>query len=103
MYNILPKKKDVLPTDAIHAEKLLSKMIKTRNFKVANDRLRHEVILKSNTDNLIHQRDRIQGHIYQTVMPALQHKLKKDLYGLNKEINKNIFNLHVLGKQENLI
>ena len=102
MNSILPRKKHVLPKQAIRADNLLANMLKTHNFQVANSRLRHEFVLKHKTNNLTYERDRLKGHIHQTTLPALQKHLTERLYNINHKIDNNLFQLHVLGKQ-NLI
>ena len=101
MTNTVPRKNHVLPREAIRADELLSKMLKTNNFQVANSRLRGEFVLKNKTNSLTYERDRLKGYIHQTTLPALQKHFTERMY-INNKINNSLFQLHVLGKQ-NLI
>ena len=102
MANLVPRKKHVLPREAIRADELLGKMLKTHNFQVANSRLRGELVIQNKTNNLTYERDRLKGYIHQTTLPALQKHFTERMYNINNKINNSLFQLHVLGKH-NLI
>lgn len=99
MFNILPKKRDILPNKKIDAEKIIRNMIKKNEFQEADIMLRNKILAKQKLNNLVYQRDRIRGYIETHITPSLKIKLEKQIKGYDDEINTELFNLHVLGKK----
>ena len=104
MYNILPKKKDILPTKPINAEKIIRDMVKSNNLHEADVVLRNKFILRQRINNLVNTRDRVRGYIDTNIIPALKPKLEAEIKGYDDKINSKLFKLYILGKtNENLI
>jgi hypothetical protein len=78
-------------------------MISSRNNQVANERLRTEIRIKQNMNNLIDNRDRLKSYVDRTITPALKSRLQNELYQINKKLDDSFFNLHILNKTNNLI
>jgi hypothetical protein len=104
MYNILPKKRDILPDKPINAEKIIRDMVKSNHLHEADVMLRNKFILRQKINNDVYQRDRLRGYIDDNIIPPLKYKLEKEIKRYNDKIDSKLFKLYILGKtSENLL
>ena len=103
MYNILPKKKDILPEKKIDADNIMQTYIRTKTFQDRNERFRRELLIKTKLGNLVNERDRLHSYIDGNITPALKDELTGRIYNMSNKNNAKLFQLHILGRPENNI
>ena len=103
MYNILQRKKDILPEKKKDADTIMQTCITTKTFQDRNERFRRELIIKQKLGNLVKERDRLHSYIDGNITTALKDELRGRIFNMSNKIDAKLFQLHILGRPENNI
>ena len=95
-------KNNFLPDKNIDVNKIINKMLEREVFRTRNEALRRRFQLRQKVNNNRMQYDRLYNYIDENITPALKSKYTKDLFKLNKSIDKDMFHLHFLNNSINL-